>query len=227
MKDSLIKTSIDASLFVQLTTLFLNLFAFTVPLDVSDFALKEILGLETVVQVIELVFYSWYRVYLLNNSFDVTKYRYYDWFFTTPVMLFSTASYYGYLERKQDAKKEPFSVLSFFKQNAKWIFLMFLLNAFMLLFGYLQEIGLLSIVWSSIFGYLSLIGSFTVLYKFASRVPTEEQTLFKYMFGIWSLYGVAAALPPKEKNISYNGLDILAKNFYGVFLSYLIYKKQV
>jgi hypothetical protein len=41
------------------------------------------------------------------------------------------------------------------------------------------------------------------------------------MFGIWSLYGVAAWFPSALKNASYNILDIFAKNFYGVFLSYL------
>ena len=104
--------------------------------------------------------------------------------------------------------------------------LLFLLNGLMLLFGYLQEIEMISITTSSIFGYLSLLGSFGILYKFVSRVESQ-QILYKLMFSVWSLYGVAALLPPKEKNIGYNILDIFSKNFYGMYLSYIIYKIRV
>lgn len=223
----LVRFSIDASLFIQILTLLLNLFAFSVPLDKWDFALKEILGLETFVQIIELVFYGWYRGQLVNRQYDITQYRYYDWFITTPTMLFSTASYYGYLNSRESPEKEPFSVASFFQSNWKWILGMFLCNALMLWFGYLQEIGLLSIGWSSILGYAGLVGSFSILYKqFVSKTP-QQQGLFWFMASAWSLYGVAAMLPSREKNISYNILDIFAKNFYGVYLSYLIYSRQI
>ena len=36
------------------------------------------------------------------------------------------------------------------------------------------------------------------------------------MYGVWALYGVAAALPDAPKNISYNGLDLVSKNAFGV-----------
>ncbi len=224
----LVKASIDASLFIQIVTLLLNVFAFFIPVDKWDFALKEILGLETAVQIIELFFYSWYREKLVGNGFDVTQYRYYDWFVTTPTMLFSTASYYGYLDsREEGGKKEPFSVGTFWKENSNWILLMFLCNALMLWFGYLQEIGVLSIVWSSLLGYVSLLGSFGILYKqFVSKTP-QQQGLFYFMFSVWSLYGIAAMLQSKEKNIMYNVLDIFAKNFYGLFLGYLIVKRKI
>lgn len=220
----LLKISIEASLFIQILTLLLNLFAFFIPVDKWDFALKQILGLETVVQIVELLFYGWYRERILQKVNDVTRFRYYDWFITTPTMLFSTASYYGYLESKDTQQKEPFSVWTFFQQNSNLIWLMFFMNALMLLFGYLQEIGSLSILWSSILGYVSLVGSFGVLYSFVSN---QQQGLFWFMFSVWSLYGIAAMLPSLEKNISYNVLDIFAKNFYGLYLSYLIVRRQI
>ena len=230
MKDGLTQTSINTSLFIQVITLLFNLFAFFVPLSEWDFALKEILGLETAVQIVELFFYSWYRGRLIEKVYDVTEFRYYDWFLTTPTMLFSTASYYGYLDARENGKekeKKPFSVWKFYQENANWIYLMLLCNALMLWFGYLQETGSLSIVWSSILGYLSLLGSFGILYKqFVSKTP-QQQGLFKFMFIVWSLYGVAAALPLREKNISYNILDIFAKNFYGIFLGYLIFDRKI
>ena len=42
--------------------------------------------------------------------------------------------------------------------------------------------------------------------------------LFFTMYAIWSLYGVAAALDDVPKNVVYNGLDVVSKNFYGLFL---------
>lgn len=223
----LVKASIDASLFIQIVTLLLNLFAFFIPVDTWDFALKEILGLETAVQIVELIFYNWYRGKLLGNGFDVTQFRYYDWFVTTPTMLFSTASYYGYLQSKEEPGKEPFSVQKFLQENVNWILLMLLCNALMLVFGYLQEVGLISILWSSILGYVSLLGSFGILYtQFVSKTP-QQQGLFYFMFSVWSLYGIAAMLQSREKNIMYNVLDIFAKNFYGLFLGYLIVQRKI
>jgi bacteriorhodopsin len=47
------------------------------------------------------------------------------------------------------------------------------------------------------------------------------------MFIVWSLYGVAAILPFFIKNISYNILDIFAKNFFGLFLyGIILWKRQ-
>jgi len=224
---SLVKQTIDASLFIQIVTLLLNLFAFFIPVDKWDFALKKILGLETAVQIVELIFYNWYRGQLLGNGFDVTQFRYYDWFVTTPTMLFSTASYYGYLDAKEQPGKEPFSLAKFFQEHSYWIWLMLFCNAMMLLFGYLQEIGAVSIVWSSLCGDISLLGSFGILYKqFVSKTP-QQQGLFYFMFSVWSLYGVAAMLQSREKNIMYNVLDIFAKNFYGLFLGYLIFQRKI
>jgi hypothetical protein len=221
---TLLKTTIDASLFIQVFTLLLNVIAFSIPVDKWDFALKEILALETGVQIVELLFYGWYRQRVLTKVYDITQFRYYDWFFTTPTMLFSTASYYGYLESKETQQEKPFTLGSFFQENANWVWLMFFMNALMLLFGYLQEIGVLSLTTSSILGYGGLVGAFSILYSF---VANQQQGLFWFMFIVWSLYGVAAMFPSMEKNISYNVLDIFAKNFYGLYLSYIIVQRQI
>jgi hypothetical protein len=47
------------------------------------------------------------------------------------------------------------------------------------------------------------------------------------MFGIWALYGVAFLCPSVVKNVSYTILDIFAKNFFGIFLYYIIANKAV
>jgi len=46
--------------------------------------------------------------------------------------------------------------------------------------------------------------------------------LFLYFFIFWSMYGVVAFLPYYLKNACYNILDLFAKNFFGLFLSYII-----
>lgn len=230
MLGKLEKISLDGSLSIQLITLLTNLLSLQLPLNPNDTILKDILGLETLVQVIELIFYIWYRTYLLHKTSDVTLFRYYDWFLTTPIMLFTTACYYLYLESEEQSKgegeKTDLSIQKIFEEYKISFLGIFICNALMLLFGFLQEINVLSIVSSSILGYLSLLGSFGILYaEFVKKVP-KKQGLFYFMFGVWSMYGVSAMLSTIPKNIMYNILDIIAKNFYGVFLSYVILEKS-
>lgn len=226
----LLKSSIEGSLFIQLLTLLFNFYGFTLRLLPSDIALKEILGLETLVQIIELVFYAWYRG-VVHKLGDIARFRYYDWFFTTPTMLFSTMAFYGYLKTKEDQAKDngkkDFRLWTFFQENYKWILMIFLFNLGMLGFGYLNEVGLLSIVWSTVFGFACFAGTFWILYdKFASKVP-NQQGIYRFMLGIWSLYGGAALLEPAPKNISYNILDTIAKNFYGLYLTFFIEQRKI
>jgi hypothetical protein len=49
--------------------------------------------------------------------------------------------------------------------------------------------------------------------------------MFWYFAGVWSLYGVAAIMPYYWKNIGYNILDIFSKNFFGLYLAYVLWKK--
>jgi hypothetical protein len=97
----------------------------------------------------------------------------------------------------------------------------------MLGFGYLFERGVLDIVTSTLLGFVGFGGSFYVLWdSFASKNPANFW-LYAFMFVIWFLYGIAALFTPLWKNVSYNILDVFAKNFYGLFLSYLIYQKSI
>ena len=59
-----------------------------------------------------------------------------------------------------------------------------------------------------------------LLHQRAALLPVDSvsTSLFAIMYAVWGLYGVAAAFPDDQKNIAYNGLDIVSKNFYGVFL---------
>lgn len=213
----LVEQTLRASLGIQWVTLVLNLGSLTHPIPAFHSALKQILAVETIVQVIELIFYTWYA-FQIHRIADVTRYRYYDWLVTTPLMLFSTMVYYEYRNSEERVTME-----TFWKKHWKEVLVVAGWNVWMLTFGYLQEIGVVSLITSTLLGFTGLFGSFYTIYReFASKTP-DNLPLFWFMFGVWSIYGVAAWLPTTLKNASYNILDIFSKNFYGIFLSYLIW----
>lgn len=219
MKEA-IRWSLDASLTAQWSTLFINFFTLFVPLAPKDLILQSVLWIETLVQVIELVFYTWYS-FNFTRVAEMTFYRYHDWFVTTPLMLFSTMVYYEYKNKPE----EEVTLESFMEEHWQDVLVVFGFNMLMLVFGYLYELKAIDIVTSQTLGFAGFAGSFYVIWdKFASKNP-ENYWLYGFMFVIWALYGVAAMFTSTWKNASYNILDVFAKNFYGLFLSYLIYQK--
>lgn len=219
MKDK-IKWSLYVSLFVQISTLILDIYAILQQVVPKYETLKTLLKIETIVQLVELTFYIWYS-YNFHSVAEATFYRYYDWIFTTPLMLFTTTVYYDY-QSKSDEEKEKMSVQQFIQDNWKELLIVGVFNFMMLLYGYLYEINVIDIVTSTLLGFAGFAGSFYVMYdKFASKTP-KNLPLYLFMLIVWSLYGVAATFTPSWKNISYNILDIIAKNFYGMFLAYLV-----
>jgi bacteriorhodopsin len=220
MKD-VIQSTLYASLFAQWTTLFLNLYSFTLTIPDFDKILMTVLHIETFVQVVELIFYSWYSTHI-NTVAEVTYYRYHDWFITTPLMLFSTMVYYEY----QNNPEEKTTLENFWEKHKEKVFIVFGFNVIMLLFGYTFERGLLDIVTSTVLGFAGFAGSFYVIWDSFASKNVKNFWLYAFMFFVWFLYGIAALFTPTWKNASYNILDVFAKNFYGLFLSYLIYQKS-
>jgi len=231
-----LRFSIDASLVAQWTTM---IFGFTSYAVKSVPLLNTILGLELIVQVVELIFYTWYRGHIHARISDVTQFRYYDWTITTPIMLFSTMVYFAYnnlynpsfpptttpaqdTEPTKPRDSSDFSIIEWAKTNQWPIGIVLGGNLVMLIFGYLQEIDVISIVTSSIFGFLAFGVSFYELYRsFVGEHPINR-VLYTIMVSLWGIYGIAAMFPAITKNILYNILDIFSKNFYGVYLSYVI-----
>jgi hypothetical protein len=219
MKEAL-RWSLDASLSAQWTSLFINLFSLSQTLSPKDLILQTVLWIETLVQVVELAFYTWYAFHF-HSVAEATFYRYHDWVVTTPLMLFSTMVYYEYVNKPD----EEVTLESFWEEHSSDVLVVFGFNLVMLVFGYLYEVKLIDIVTSQVLGFVGFAGSFYVIWdKFASKNP-DNYWLYGFMFGIWALYGVAAMFTSLWKNVSYNILDVFAKNFYGLFLSYLIYQK--
>jgi bacteriorhodopsin len=174
------------------------------------------------VQLIELAFYSWYA-YHFHSVAEATFYRYHDWAITTPLMLLSTMVYFDY----ENKPEEVVAFQSFWEEHWKDVLIIFAFNAVMLLFGYLYERNIIGLAASQVVGFAGYAGTFYVLWdKFASKTSSNAP-LYWFMTIVWGFYGIAAFFPPVVKNTAYNLLDVVAKNFYGIFLSYLINEKAL
>ena len=92
----------------------------------------------------------------------------------------------------------------------------------MLFFGYLGEVNILPKYISTIIGFYFFAKSFSLIYyNYAINSKISKQ-LFNFLFIIWGLYGIVALFPVIPKNICYNLLDIVSKNFYGLYIYYKI-----
>ena len=196
------------------------------------FLLKQLLMLEVVVQLIEGSFY----VYWLRNFkkiVNITPQRYVDWVITTPTMLVTLIFYLIFLKYKDDKYKddtETQTTLDFFQLfNTEFytIISILVLNWLMLLFGYLGEINVLPVFLGVFLGFIPFFIYYYIIYKKYAVLSEDGFKIFLYFFVVWGLYGVVATLPYKIKNICYNILDLFAKNFFGIFLSYLIFKNML
>lgn len=222
MKSALVN-SLYFSIFVQVITIAVGLFGLTLTLNPKDQILQSTVGLETLVSGIQLSFYTWYS-YHFKEVAEATFYRYHDWFITTPIMLFTTMLYYNYNNNPDEEE----TIQSFWQKNQTKILIVFAFNAMMLAFGYLYEIKVLDLFTSNTLGFVGLIGSFYVIYdSYVAPNLSSNLPLFMFMSIVWGLYGVAATLSPYWKNVTYNLIDTISKNFYGIFLTYVAYQKSI
>jgi hypothetical protein len=74
-----------------------------------------------------------------------------------------------------------------------------------------------------ILGFIPFLIYYNIIYVNFVTENTPGYLLFWYFFFFWSLYGIVAVLPYYTKNACYNILDLFAKNFFGLFLSYIIF----
>jgi bacteriorhodopsin len=213
------------SLGVQTITGLFGLYGLSIPLAPKDAILHQVLGLEMIVQAIEFIFYIGFLSVLNLN--DLTKKRYYDWFLSTPVMLFTISLYFFYVNFIEGQDSKPISLIDFTKNNSTQIAGFVILNFLMLLFGFLAEVGLMDRWLAFVLGTGALCGSFGIIYKNYAKFSEKTKNIFWLMFGLWALYGIAFLFPPVTKNLSYTALDILAKNFFGIFLYYIIRSKSI
>ena len=223
---SLLKYSVYASLIIQVLTGLTNIWILQYKTSSSANILRELVYSELIVQIIEVIFYIWltYNFFKITN---ITPARYYDWMFTTPTMLITLIAYFIFLKHKLSGKDTSNLSLKDILSKEMWpILIIVILNAAMLMFGYLGEMNKMELKLSVFVGTIAFLAYFYLIYKrYVEDIKDvkEAQVMFYLFFGIWSLYGVAALLPYNWKNISYNILDLFSKNFFGVFLAITLY----
>jgi|UniRef100_A0A6C0IMP6 hypothetical protein len=243
----LLKTTVYTSLLIQVVTGILNIGVALFDFKAFSFSdeskiLVKLLWLAIFVQIIEGVFYLW-----LAKSFDVvqniTVYRYYDWFITTPTMLFILIVYLSYLNDKEynkkvedkkvndllldkedelDLKKLQTNLLLYLKEHRLLFSSIVVLNALMLFFGFSGEMGWISNTKAILLGFIPFIAYFYIIYENYAKHTKAGSLLFYIFTAIWSLYGISAFASYIPKNISYNILDLVSKNCMEIYLSVVL-----
>ena len=208
------------SILVQFITGVIEIAAMFIKVPSAYNLIRQLLLLEVSVQVIEGLFYGW-LAFNLNTIKNITSKRYIDWVITTPTMLIVLIGYLIYLDKRSTDETDGLEFFSLLKENASVIIPVLLLNWLMLFFGYLGEMNILTPLVGILVGFIPFL---LYYYKiFINYVSIQGQYLFWYFFIFWSFYGIVAILPYYIKNAFYNILDLFAKNFFGLFLSYIIF----
>ena len=213
--------TLGISIIVQLITFLLELGAFFVKVPTAYLLLKQLLLLDVIVQFIEGSFYFW-LVYNVTKVLNITPKRYIYLVITTPTMLITLMIYLIYLNKKVDISYE-LEFFNIWKENSTIFITVLLLNWLMLFFGYLGEIKTIPSLLGVFLGFIPFLIYYYIIYVNFVTQNTTGQAMFWYFVVFWSLYGVAAVLPYYVKNACYNILDLFSKNFFGVFLGYIIF----
>lgn len=209
------------SVIVQITTGIIEFITLFVKVPLEFFIIKQLLILELGVQFIEGLFYL-YWLYYFNQITNVTPKRYLDWMITTPTMLLTLISYLIFLGYRENNTSHNLDLFELISTNFNNIVYVFLLNWLMLLFGYLGEVNLIPVYLGVSLGFIPFLLYYYIIYQNYAVLSNDGFKIFLYFFFFWSLYGIAAILPYHIKNMCYNILDLFAKNFFGIFLSYII-----
>jgi bacteriorhodopsin len=212
------------SIFLQIFTGVLDVVALLQPFEPQLQLIRHLLVGELAVQCIEASFYVYWAAHFSNIQ-NITPKRYADWMVTTPTMLITLILYSIYLGHKEQ-NKDTSTLYAMDLLRTHWVTISQVvgLNALMLGLGYLGERQLLSVPLAVGLGFIPFLIYYGIIYINFSVQSQEGVSIFYYFFIFWSLYGVAALLPYSTKNAMYNILDIFAKNFFGLFLVYVIYK---
>ena len=230
----LLRSSLLFSIVVQVVTGVIELLAFFVKTTPGMALIRQLLGLELAVQAVEGAFYAW-LYFNIDRVKNITPKRYADWAITTPTMLVTLVAYIIYLntDNGNGNGKVSLSLIQILRENAVPIAQILGLNWLMLLFGYLGEVGVIPLVTGVALGFAPFIAYFYIMYERfiandANNVNDNASLkIYAYFLVFWSLYGIVAVLPYALKNTIYNVLDLFAKNFFGLFLSYLIVSNAI
>uniref|UniRef100_A0A6C0BPY1 Uncharacterized protein n=1 Tax=viral metagenome TaxID=1070528 RepID=A0A6C0BPY1_9ZZZZ len=218
----MVHNTLILSVMVQLMTGIFQIIPLFMKITLKKMILMQLLYLDLLVQFIEFIFYVWW-VANYTNVRDITSLRYIDWAITTPVMLFTLIIYILYINNNT----VNYNLYDTFMGNKETIGIVLLLNWVMLYVGYKGEIGDMSVIKSVSLGFIPFIIYFYIIYnKYLLNSDYSANVLFYYFVTIWGIYGIAALFSYNVKNSFYNILDVFAKNFFGVYIAYLILFKS-
>jgi bacteriorhodopsin len=218
-------TSLIASVIIQVIIGIIDIRSLFLEVPLKFSFLKQILFMEILVQFIEGSFYL-YWLYNFKNILNITPQRYFDWIITTPTMLISLILYLIFLEHKKNNTSYKLNFFKLINQEFNTIITVLLLNWAMLLFGYLGETSAIPLLLGVSLGFIPFLIYYYIIYKKYALLSNDGMTIYFYFFLFWSLYGIVAVLPYEIKNTCYNILDLFSKNFFGLFLAYILFTNQ-
>jgi hypothetical protein len=217
----LLKISVYLSLFIQIFTGLFDYYIIQLNIPSKLIILKQVLIMELIVQIIEGIFYFWLALNIASVS-NITPHRYYDWFLTTPTMLVTLCVYLIYLRNDESNIETKDSLIKIVYDNLNTLIPIIFLNFVMLTSGYLTEINKISRTPGILFGFIPFLIYFYLIYENFAKFTKSGFQLFLFFFVVWFAYGIAALMSYKTKNIMYNILDLFAKNFFGVYLGFVV-----
>ena len=168
---------------------------------------RHILSLEACVAIIAAYFYSIFME--KTEAFgpihwpEITKYRYLDWAFTTPMMLLGLCLFLAH------HSKTTVSIIAYLG--------IVLLDYFMLYFGYLGETKQMDKTSADVIGFLGYIGLFAILFKYVKNSKMNTIVFTTYAL-IWAMYGFVYFVDDYNKNLITNWLDLISKALVGIGL---------
>ena len=207
------------SIIIQVIAGIINIWGLHINIDDNKKIFKDLLNIELFIQKIELVFYIW-MANNLNIIQNITPYRYLDWIITTPTMLITLMAFLD--------KDKNNNLYNYIQKNKYFIIKIIVLNLIMLLFGLAGELKYLDYNSAIILGFIPFIYYFKLIHDkyIIKKTSSENVNTYWFYFIIWSLYGIVAFLSYEYKNSAYNIIDLFSKNFFSVFLVYLLWKNQ-
>ena len=216
-----IKITVYISLLVQLITGIFDYYIIQLNIPSKFLIIQEVLIMELIVQIIEGIFYVWLALNITSVA-NITPHRYYDWYLTTPTMLVSLCIYLVYLNNEERNIETKDSFFKIIYDNMNVLLSILFLNFLMLTSGYLTEIKKISQLSGVLIGFIPFFICFYLIYYYFARFSLFGTEIFFYFLIVWSMYGVAALMSYRIKNIMYNILDLFAKNFFGLYLGFVV-----
>ena len=209
------------SVIIQFLSLIVQGYGYSLNVTNDLLPLKYALNIEFFVSIVEIIVYLWIGTNLINLN-NVMKKRYLDWFITTNFLLVSIAILLNYYEDKENDKQIEYNIQNTITDNISKYIPILIFNNLMLIIGFMGEIKFIKKKYSFGFGFIFFILSFYYLYKYFINNSLFNKIFFSIITIIWGLYGFSHILKEKNKNTMYNILDLFSKNFFGVFIVYLL-----